>query len=158
MAEEIKRRPGRPSKGKRGTFTFRVTGFLRGHLEAAADASGRSVSEEIEHRLEQTYLLDRVMGDPLSGEFVRQVITCLDMARTDRGEAWHTNDRSKHALATALAQLVHPRPREELLKRPGSERLDSPENKGWLMAWCASRPFKLEGLSKAGGREPRRRK
>jgi hypothetical protein len=154
MAEETKRRPGRPSKGKRGTFTFRVTGFLRGHLEAAADASGRSVSEEIEHRLEQTYLLDRIIGDPRSGELVRQVITCLDMARPESGQAWYTSETSKQALGIALAQLVNPQRKKELPERLGSEA----EIMGQSMAWFVSKPFKLERLSKAVGKEPRRRK
>jgi hypothetical protein len=48
MSESVKKKVGRPSKGKRGTFTFRVSAELRDKLEAAAAFHGRSVSEEIE--------------------------------------------------------------------------------------------------------------
>ncbi len=49
------KRKGRPPMGKRGTFTFRVTDRLRTMLEEAAAASHRSVSQEIEFRLEQSF-------------------------------------------------------------------------------------------------------
>lgn len=52
------KRRGRPSTGKRGTFSFRVTSDLRAKLEAAARAAERPVSEEIELRLERSFWED----------------------------------------------------------------------------------------------------
>jgi hypothetical protein len=48
---QTKKKRGRPSKDKRGTFTFRVSAKLREKLEAAAASNRRSVSEEIEYYL-----------------------------------------------------------------------------------------------------------
>ena len=48
MSDSAKKKVGRPSKGKRGTFTFRVSAELREKLEASAVFHARSVSEEIE--------------------------------------------------------------------------------------------------------------
>ena len=57
--EAAPRKKGRPA-GKRGTFSFRVTAELRAKLEAAAAASERPVSEEIERRLEDTFTAEVV--------------------------------------------------------------------------------------------------
>lgn len=62
MSNEAKKKVGRPSKGKRGTFTFRVTADLRAQLEAAAAAGPRSVSEEIERRLVLYAEYDKAFG------------------------------------------------------------------------------------------------
>src|SRR4051794_24669473 len=57
-----KKRLGRPPKAeadrKTVNFTFRSRGEMRERLQAAAAASGRSISEEIEHRLEQSFRQD----------------------------------------------------------------------------------------------------
>ena len=54
-AQEQPKRRGRPAIGKRGSFTFRVTQSLRTRLEEAARDRHRSVSEEVEHRLEESF-------------------------------------------------------------------------------------------------------
>jgi len=50
---------GRPPKSvedrKSAHFTFRTRGLMRECLQAAAAASGRSVSEEIEYRLQLSF-------------------------------------------------------------------------------------------------------
>jgi hypothetical protein len=57
-----KKRVGRPPKSpedrKTVNFTFRSRGQMRELLQAAATASGRSISEEIEHRLEASFQKD----------------------------------------------------------------------------------------------------
>src|SRR4051794_3753717 len=53
------KRPGRPAlppeRGKRYALGFRTTKELRDSLQQAADSSGRSLAQEIEFRLEQTF-------------------------------------------------------------------------------------------------------
>jgi hypothetical protein len=51
-----------PARLRRHTFTFRITSGLRARLSAAAAAEGRSVSETIEHRLEQSLQADELLG------------------------------------------------------------------------------------------------
>lgn len=57
------RRRGRPRKhtAKRASFHTRIREVLKGRLEAAAAEAGRSLSEEIEHRLEQSFRDERVL-------------------------------------------------------------------------------------------------
>jgi hypothetical protein len=48
---------------KRNNMTFRARDQLKADLEKAAEASNRSVSEEIEFRLGQAFQWERVLGD-----------------------------------------------------------------------------------------------
>jgi hypothetical protein len=64
-----KNKGGRPAKypaeGKRPTLTFRVRGSLHEQLREAAQLSGRSISEEIERRVEKSFerdLFERYFG------------------------------------------------------------------------------------------------
>lgn len=56
---EKKRRRGRPRKQaalrKRNNLTFRTRDGLREQLEKTAKENGRSISEEIEHRLQMSF-------------------------------------------------------------------------------------------------------
>lgn len=52
------RPPLPPGKGKRASFTTRITPRLKETLEGSAKANGRSLSEEIEHRLELSIRVD----------------------------------------------------------------------------------------------------
>lgn len=58
MSSSAKKKPGRPAKPaseKTGNFSVRMSPDLRGKLEAAATASGRSVNAEITFRLEKSF-------------------------------------------------------------------------------------------------------
>lgn len=55
-------RPQGPYADKRKTLTTRITGEMRNRLETAANDSGRSLSQEIESRLEQSFVLQGALG------------------------------------------------------------------------------------------------
>jgi Arc-like DNA binding dprotein len=68
MARE-RRRPGPQPKPaelrKRANLTFRVTDRMRDQLAQAAAAEGRSISEEIEHRLARSFYQRELIGNAL---------------------------------------------------------------------------------------------
>ena len=47
-------------EGKLNPMSFRATPELRAKLEAAASKAGRSLTQEVEHRLEQSFISDRL--------------------------------------------------------------------------------------------------
>ena len=59
MSEGEKRGRGRPpkapEKGKRQNYTFRLHDSTRERLLATADAANRTLSEEIEYRVEKSF-------------------------------------------------------------------------------------------------------
>ena len=56
MAKRTRGRPALPkAERKRGIFTFRATDALRQRVADSAKQSGRSISEELEYRVEESY-------------------------------------------------------------------------------------------------------
>jgi len=79
---------GRPAKagvGKRASFATRITETLKQALEAAAATHGRSLSEEIETRLEQS-----MPAAPRTAAILDQLITTVRILTASRGsgDAW----------------------------------------------------------------------
>ncbi len=74
----------RPSRAK-GSFTFRLTSALRSQIEASAAEAGRTLSEEVEVRLAQSF--QPVQSAPNPHDFetrVRQIVCCVLDERTGR--------------------------------------------------------------------------
>ena len=65
MTKKARGRPGRKplrqGKVKRDAFTVRTTSELRSKMEAAAARSGRSLSQEIDHRLEMSFVAGEIV-------------------------------------------------------------------------------------------------
>jgi predicted transcriptional regulator len=66
MAKEAKRigRPTKvPARGKRVSLGLKVTADIKRRLDAAAQASGRTQSQEAEYRIELSYSYERALGE-----------------------------------------------------------------------------------------------
>ena len=53
-------------EGKKSPLNMRTTAALRDKLEAAAGESGRSLVQEVEYRLEQSFAMDALLGGKYS--------------------------------------------------------------------------------------------
>jgi Arc-like DNA binding domain len=114
--EQPKRKPGRPSKGKRGNFTFRVTEKLREQLISGAEASGLSVSEEIERRLDQSFN-DAAIRDLLGGSHTNALIltiaAAIQMVEIKSGKKWiedHDTNLAMRAAVDGVMELLNTPP------------------------------------------------
>jgi hypothetical protein len=89
MTKPPKRRPGGqfkdPAQRKRRHFTFRLRDQLSTSLEQEAAKNTRSVSEEIEHRLERSFLIDTIIGDI---EAFRRRSMAAAVQQTGAGKIW----------------------------------------------------------------------
>jgi len=106
-------RPPIPEEARRSkNLTFRVRATLQENLARAAHASGRSVSEEIEHRLERSFLgerhliqaLEMTYGSTLAG----LLLTFGDVVRyaaQGEGGDW-ADDAVRYARATTAINAV----------------------------------------------------
>jgi hypothetical protein len=76
--QPAKRRRGPAPKGeyadKAATISTRITADLRGWLERAAKNSGRTLSQEIENRLRQTFVEEERMIDRFGGERTARIL------------------------------------------------------------------------------------
>jgi hypothetical protein len=79
MPQQGTKRRGRPPKPteerKRGYLAFRARDRLRDTIRQAADREGRSISEEIEHRLERTFQEELLLGDSVHVRLICQNVS-----------------------------------------------------------------------------------
>ncbi len=94
-----------PGEGKRHPLNMRTTKEIRERLEAAARASGRSLAQEAEFRLQQSFGRDEIMAETWGGTAALQVwLACASAAKAlavKNGVGWLddplTFAQAKHA-------------------------------------------------------------
>ena len=103
----------RPTKGKRYPLNMRTTKELREQIEAAARASGRSLVQEVEYRLDRSFDaagVDALMGimgtllidDEAEGtKLLRLVMRALYLCR-----GWPYDSKALEQLQTAVCLLI----------------------------------------------------
>jgi hypothetical protein len=106
VARKKQSKIGRPPKreGERlsKNRTFRVRGTLDEQLAAAAQEAGRSVSEEIEYRLENSFREDDRYGGPHLSAVFRLVADYKALAGARPGEG----DRIRGGIAQVFSELL----------------------------------------------------
>ncbi len=70
-------KPRGPFEGKRKTLTTRITEETRERLEQAAESTGRSLSQEIELRLERAFLEEHAKFEEFGGEGIYRFMKVL---------------------------------------------------------------------------------
>jgi hypothetical protein len=127
-SEIAKRRTGRPRKyppQKRFTQTFRVQRSVHEKLQAAAAASGRSHSEEIERRLEQSFefndliesvalkmadqtqqLLAEAVGGPQNFSIALALGRVFAHVEDVRGQSWRESEEVQTEIAAQIIRLL----------------------------------------------------
>ena len=110
MSKPRKRKPGRPSLGKRGNFTFRVREVIRERLIASAKASNVSVSEEIERRIEQTFssagVVAEMLGGPQTARLMAVIALAIQGVERTTGREWWMDKATFDAVNTAIAGIL----------------------------------------------------
>jgi DNA-binding NarL/FixJ family response regulator len=124
LAETEGKKRGRPAKfpgeGKRTTHTFRIREATRQKLIEAAEGSGRSVSEEIEWRVERSFDHDEMVSSVMETieENSKLQIRIVELeAEIDRlkGAAPDASDLEavvERAVARAMEQVLSPKRQE----------------------------------------------
>jgi hypothetical protein len=95
-----------PEEKKRPSMGFRPTPDLRRRLEAATDASGRSLSQEIESRLERSF--SEEPGSRAAYHLIRLFGAAIGMAEQQSGKAvtdYQTYVMAQNAISRLLDQF-----------------------------------------------------
>ncbi len=98
--------------GKKSPLNMRTTKALRKKLETAAGSSGRSLVQEVEYRLEQSFARED-FGRPEISTLMWQVYDCCVLIEAITGKNCLAENENARALLAALAELVVPAPRDE---------------------------------------------
>jgi len=108
--QQTRRKPGRPATGKRGNFTFRVTDKLRSELVARAEASGISVSEQIEQMLNQNIheggVIAEVLGGTHNRDFLRTIAAAIITVESMSGKKLTEDHHTNLAMRTAVRAVI----------------------------------------------------
>jgi hypothetical protein len=108
MARKKQSKLGRPPKhqGERlsKNRTFRVRGTLDEQLEAAAQKTGRSVSEEIERRLADTFRTEDTYGGSHISAVFRLIVDSIALLKT--GGSLAETDQARATIAKLLVDLL----------------------------------------------------
>jgi hypothetical protein len=113
MAQKSKRgRPPKfaPGERTRGPLTIRLRDQAREELETTAAAAGRSLSEEIEYRLELSFSRRDYLRETWGDDFFNladAAAKSLAHLQQFSGESWVKDDRTGELLVKILAELVH---------------------------------------------------
>lgn len=108
-------RRGRPPSGpyvdKRKTLSTRITSALRTRLDEAADETGRSLSQEIEFRLEQSFANDKATYEAFGGKHVYALMTLLGSAvsliESGTGKKWRDDQGTYHQVKVTIDKLLY---------------------------------------------------
>jgi hypothetical protein len=120
--EEPKRRPGRPRKypveGKRQNLTFRLGEDTRRRLLEASSQRGRSLSEEIELRIEKSFETPELIGNVVqstlasffggehTAKIVQLVAVAIMLVERETGKKWMDDYFTKWHAKEAVHQIV----------------------------------------------------
>lgn len=118
MAEAEKKttkRTGRPPKnpelGKRINMMFRLNEARRDQLMQDAERNGRSMSEEIEYRLERSYTdvdaITRYLGRQETVELALAVSSLADRVEKETGKKWSEDPYTMRMFYSAIERFMH---------------------------------------------------
>jgi hypothetical protein len=92
--------------GKRYPLNMRTTKELRDRVDEAAMASGRSLVQEVEFRLENSFREDDLYGGPHLSALFRLLAARKALAEAKEGASWTESDRVRNEIAQAFAELL----------------------------------------------------
>ena len=98
-------RPRGPFEGKRKTLTTRITGLTRKRLEDAARDAERSLSQEIEMRLEHSFVED--LGSEFTRKLMRALALAKEMAEMTTGKSAFKDKETAQATCTAMIAILN---------------------------------------------------
>jgi hypothetical protein len=108
-----KKKPGPKPKyapGKRSTLTFRLQEPVRTKLVQECLITGRSLSEEIEHRLGQSFyevdILAKILGGAHSAVFLQNIADSIRMVETFTRKKWNEDDYTRSQVVAAIIELI----------------------------------------------------
>ncbi len=91
--------------GKRYPLNLRTTEEVRLAVEAAANRSGRSLAQEVEHRLEQSFRDEIALGGPEQAEILRIIQAVMDHVSRQIGRSWLEDATAANIVSTELSRL-----------------------------------------------------
>ncbi|MEO6151858.1 MAG: Arc family DNA-binding protein [Croceibacterium sp.] len=101
VAKNAGGRPLERSEAKRAAIAVRTTPTIKDRLARSAEARGRSITQEVEARVEQSFELDDLLGHVETKQLLVELARQIAKAEAATGKLWST-DVATHEAATVL--------------------------------------------------------
>ncbi|MCJ2055788.1 hypothetical protein MKL09_04405 [Methylobacterium sp. J-048] len=125
--------------GKRHPISFRTTHELRDRLESEAKANGRSISQEIEFRIENSYELSQskkafeqsnaiasaLIGDDKTASMIRAISASIGSAMMYSGKHWDRDIYTRAAVKACIDAVRVASFRDEQLEIEDADQIDA---------------------------------
>jgi hypothetical protein len=85
---------------------MRTTRELREKLEKNAADSGRSLAQEVEHRLEQSFQTDDFLGGPQTGPVVRAIALVISAVQTQHKRSWRKDRDGYYGVFAGVVKVL----------------------------------------------------
>jgi hypothetical protein len=99
--------------GKRHPLNMRTTEEVRRQLENAAALSGRSLAQEVEHRLEQSFvetdIIARALGGRSHADFIKALALGLQIVLAKTGKESWADPEVQTEMVVFLGKIIHER-------------------------------------------------
>lgn len=129
MSETKRGRPAIPEAERRQQIGVRTSPGLKSDLERAAAENGRSVAQEAELRLVDSFESERRAGGVETAHLLRMMADQIAMIERATGKRWHRDLTTWAAVAEAIAKG----PIQQL--RPDRTTDDEVANEAWDQLW-----------------------
>jgi hypothetical protein len=119
---------GRPRDGeaiKLAPLNMRTSPELRTKIEEAADANGRSLTQEVERRLITSFIFDDARGGPHIGALANMLCSAIQMIELSTGKKWTEDTDTWEAAQAATIRFLRwtrpPSPHDDALLKVGEQ-------------------------------------
>jgi hypothetical protein len=103
--EKKRGRPPKPEAQKRQQIGVRISPTLKSELVAAAKKNERSVGQEAEMRLQQSFDLQKELGDEETHHLLRAIASEIDHLQTiNKNKRWHKDLQTWASVAEMMGQ------------------------------------------------------
>ncbi len=92
---------------KRFILSIRTTGAIRHRLQDAADLSGRSLTQELESRIEGSFRNDDEVLGTATNTLLKLIGTSIRAQEVLSGQAWDTDERTRAAMIEAVVDELN---------------------------------------------------
>ncbi|MGI3903042.1 MAG: hypothetical protein ACRYGP_30200 [Janthinobacterium lividum] len=88
------------------SLNLKTTKELRDKLEAAASASGRALTHEVEARINRTFDFDYLLGDNETALVLRTIATAIQRFEKTSGKSWVRDSETQERVHEAVSKMV----------------------------------------------------
>jgi hypothetical protein len=107
MTDEATEKRAEPNRARRFQVPVRTTAEVRQKLEEACAASGKSLTQEVEARIERSLEMQELLGDDRRMALMVRIADQVTRAEAATGKKWHADTATYWAVRRLIEHVLH---------------------------------------------------